>query len=112
MEASRIDVFMTGIMDKVTPQHAMLIRERLETVSDDDFGYLQSLPYKNPMMILVISVLLGPFGIDRFMLGDTGLGVLKLITCGGFGIWTLIDWFLVMDKAKTINYELFMRNVR
>ncbi len=48
---------------------------------------------------LILSLLTGSFGVDRFYLGYTGLGVAKLLTCGGCGIWSLIDLYLVItDK--------------
>ncbi len=44
---------------------------------------------------VLLSLIAGWLGIDRFYLGYTGLGILKLITLGGCGIWALIDLILI-----------------
>lgn len=44
---------------------------------------------------LLLSIFFGVFGCDRFYVGRTGLGVLKLITLGGYLIWWLIDVILL-----------------
>ena len=51
---------------------------------------------------------LGSLGVDRFMLGDTGLGILKLLTGGCCGILTIIDWFTITKKAKDVNFNKVM----
>ncbi|MEN9989263.1 MAG: hypothetical protein RL508_242 [Actinomycetota bacterium] len=47
----------------------------------------------------ILSLLLGSLGIDRFYLGYVGLGVLKLVTGGGFGIWWLVDLILILTGS-------------
>lgn len=57
---------------------------------------------KNKDTLLLLSILLGSFGADRFYRGQAGLGVAKLLTLGGCGVWTLIDnlMYLLSDLPK------------
>lgn len=58
---------------------------------------------KNPVEVFGWNMWLGYFGIDRFILGDIIAGILKLITLGGFGIWVIIDCFLVGNRTREKN---------
>lgn len=63
-------------------------------------------PVKNPIIMLLISIFLGAFGIDRFILGDIGLGICKLIFGWlTFGIWPLIDIYFCYKKTLSKNLE-------
>ena len=56
---------------------------------------------KSKTTALILSILVGELGVDRFYLGYVGLGILKLITAGGFGIWWLIDLILIATGKMT-----------
>lgn len=112
MEEGKVNLFISTMTDKFKSEHLWVIRKELQDAPDSSFAHLQALPYKNPIVLFIVSLFVGTLGIDRILLGDIGLGILKLVTCGGFGIWTIVDWFLVMNKTKDKNFELFMSNVR
>lgn len=63
---------------------------------------------KDPTTLLLVSLFIGGLGVDRFMLGDVGMGVLKLLTGGLCGILSIIDWFTVSKKAKELNFANVM----
>jgi TM2 domain-containing membrane protein YozV len=60
----------------------------------------------NPTTIFGFPVYLGMFGMDRFLLGNILLGLIKLLTAGGLGIWYLVDLFLVTGLARKKNIVL------
>ena len=56
---------------------------------------------KDWTVLLILSILLGGLGVDRFYAGHIGLGILKLLTVGGCGIWALIDIIMVATGKFT-----------
>jgi len=81
------------------------VRERLKMMSDSELLALNSVEFKDPTVSLALSIILGGLGVDRFYVGDIGLGVLKLITGGGLGIWWLVDMFVISGITKENNKE-------
>jgi TM2 domain-containing membrane protein YozV len=107
MDQNKIDMFIASMGTKFPSEKLMLIRNQLEKVDDNKLMVIQSVEYKDPTTLLIVSILIGSLGIDRFMLGQTGMGIGKLLTCGGVGIWTIIDWFLIKKATKELNYQKF-----
>ncbi|MCE2998055.1 MAG: TM2 domain-containing protein [Flammeovirgaceae bacterium] len=103
MDTQKVDMFIMANGKFFESHHVMQIRDRLVALDDSKWGMIQTLQFKDPTTSLIVSLLAGSLGIDRFMIGDTGLGIGKLITCGGFGIWAIIDWFMIMGATREKN---------
>ena len=103
MEKTKVDQFVMVNADKFPEFAVMQIREKLEKADDSKESMLIATPWKSPMTSFLLAFFLGGFGADRFYLGETGLGILKLLTCGGAGIWALIDLFTAFGRAKSYN---------
>jgi hypothetical protein len=76
---------------------------RVRNAASEQWFDAEHLPWlysdRNWMVAVVLSFVLGVFGIDRFYLGYTGTGLAKLVTVGGLGIWALIDCVLIAVRV-------------
>jgi TM2 domain-containing membrane protein YozV len=104
MENQKLDMFLMTNAKFFSEEKLGVVRDMLSTADDSKSFAIQTASYKDPTTLLIVSILAGSLGVDRFMLGETGLGIAKLLTCGGMGIWTIVDWFMIMNKTKDANF--------
>lgn len=109
MEQQKVDMFLMTQGKYFEGYQLGAIRDQLLKLDDSKFIMLQAANLKDPTTTLIISIVGGSLGIDRFFLGDTGLGIAKLLTCGGLGIWAIVDWFLIQGRARELNMERLQR---
>ena len=111
IDQARVNLFLATNGKKFAPYQLNQIIAELPNLTEAQFQAILSQDFKDPLMMLIVSLVGGILGIDRFVLNDTGLGVLKLLTCGGFYIWMIIDWFIIQDQTKEYNYNLLVQTV-
>lgn len=105
INSSKINQWVALNKRYFTNKQLRALRDRLSQIDDEAFRMLMAQDYKKPSTALILSLFFGYLGVDRFYIGDIGLGVAKLITMGGFGVWTVIDWFLISNATRGNNYE-------
>lgn len=108
MDSQKVDMYLMTNQKFFPAEKMVFLREKLLSIEDSKFALATAVDLKDPTTLLIVSIFLGSLGVDRFMLGDTGMGVLKLLTCGCCGILTIIDWFTISNKTKEINFSKLM----
>lgn len=104
MDEQKINLWLGSNAKYFDAAQIPILREKLKNASDEQYLAVQTQSYIDPTVTTIISVLLGEFGIDRFMVGDIGMGVLKLLTGGLCGVLWLIDIFTISKKVKNKNF--------
>ncbi len=108
MTQDRVDMYIMTNQKYLPAEKIVFLKEKLLQADESKFTLVSAVEFKDPTTMLLVSIFLGTLGVDRFMMGDTGMGILKLLTAGVCGILTIIDWFSIQKKAKEINYNNLM----
>ncbi len=105
MDVKKVENFLI-MNSKYLPANKIgFLKEKLMEVDDSKLLHLQAMSFNDPQTIMIMSIFLGGLGVDRFMLGDTGMGILKLLTFGGLGILWIMDIVSSQDRAKEKNFQ-------
>ena len=105
MDTEKVNNYMMTAGNKLPEECVAVVREKLLAMDDNKFLTVQSMQMKDPMVAFWLALFLGVVGAEYFYLGKPGLGIVKLITCGGVGVWCLINWFTIMNRTKRENYN-------
>lgn len=80
MDQNKVDMYVMTNQKYFPAEKIMYLKEKLAAMDESKFTMVSTVELKDPTTILLVSIFLGSLGIDRFMLGDTGMGILKLLT--------------------------------
>ncbi len=108
MTQEKIDTFILTNQKYFPPEKIVFLKQKLAEADESKVSLISAMDFKEPTTLLLVSIFVGSLGIDRFMLGDIGMGILKLLTGGVCGILTIIDWFTVQKRVKESNYNQLM----
>ena len=99
------DSFLSANTANFPSEQLPSLRQRLSRLDDSQANQvIVAANLKNPTTALILSIFLGTLGVDRFYIGHIGLGVAKLLLAWlTFGIWTIVDWFLIINATKKAN---------
>ena len=106
-----VDTFIVTNAKLLDPSTLYIVKRKLLALHDIKSKRIKYISFKDPMVALILSLLFGIFGVDRLYIGNVGLGILKLITLGGSGVWVIIDWFLIMRAARKANSKRILRGL-
>lgn len=108
MDSQKVDMFVMANQKYFPAEKIVFLKQKLSEADENKFMMASSIELKNPSTMLIISILLGGLGVDRFMMGDIGMGILKLLTLGACFILYFIDIFTIQKKIREMNYNNIM----
>ena len=106
MTDDKIAAIVAHFSPELSDTDVLALRQSLETAPDANYSLIMATPVKSHMTTLILSIFLGGLGVDRFYVGDTGLGIAKLLFGWlTLGLWPFIDIFLCYKKARQDNMK-------
>lgn len=108
MDAMQVEQFLAANAKNLPTEKIAILKDRMLAADDSKLLMINSIDLKDTTTMLLISIFLGGIGVDRFMFGDTGMGVLKLLTAGVCSVLWIIDIVNSGKNTKEYNFNKLM----
>ena len=109
MQESQINDFLKINKHFLDKSKTLIIKERLEKLDESKIPSLSFIQFRDPKVFFAISWFGGVIGLNRFLIGDVGMGILKLLLIVfTFFIPYLVDLFLIQKRIREKNYQKFL----
>lgn len=106
MDSVRVDRYLEYTRGYFPQKDLPFIRQALLSMDEDRFAIVAATQFRDPFVIFLTSIFLGYLGIDRFVIGDIGMGVFKLLTFWILMLVPIIDLFFIKARVRRKNYLL------
>lgn len=121
------NLFLMLLGGKISTEQKLMINDKLDNIDEKKFNNLSLIPFKNPLIAVVLGIVFGIFGVDRFYQGNIKLGVLKLVIwlvgmltillfigiliLWALYIYVLVDLFFVYKAVQNDNYQKILKAI-
>ncbi len=108
VDPQKVEMYILSNRQYFPSEKLIYMKNKMFEMDENKFELVSTVDLKSPQIIMLVSIFLGELGVDRFMIGDIGMGILKLFTGGLCGILWLYDFFTISERVKKINFENIM----
>ena len=77
MTQEKVDMYIMTNQKYLPAEKVVFLKQKLLEADEAKFNLVSAVEFKDPTTLLLVSIFLGALGIDRFTLGDTGMGILR-----------------------------------
>jgi TM2 domain-containing membrane protein YozV len=101
----KVNMWLMSNQDKLPSEKVGILKSTLDKVDESRIDALMSVELKSPMTIFLLAWFVGWLSLDRFLLGNVGVGIARILTLHGLGIWWLVDMISAMKRTREYNYN-------
>ena len=105
VDPQKVEMYILSHKNYFPANKLIYLKTKMLNLDDKEFDLIYFTKLKSPDLIFLVSIFLGFLGVDRFILKDIGMGILKLFTFSLCSTLWFYDIITITERVKKINFE-------